>query len=212
MTTPTQPYEQPKWKSCAQWPKGTCDSINNYSEDTHFSESAAEAVVSLLYENGFGGDRKIFPVRAWSEEITPSTQGQPDEQGKPLTCPFCGGKPALVREGTRRFSCIVHCEDCGCRLESNEIGIYQAWNRREGILPASGEAQAWSKSLPNESGLWWWWNEDEDSMPLPVTIMYSGTSDSYFASEGQWGWTRFQNVEEMGGWWMKCIEPERPTL
>lgn len=69
----------------------------------------------------------------------------------------------------------------------------------------------WSKSLPAVQGLWWWWNEDEDSLPIPVSIMYSGTSDSYFASEGQWGWTRFQNVEDMGGFWMRCYEPLSPT-
>ncbi len=70
----------------------------------------------------------------------------------------------------------------------------------------------WTKDLPRVSGLYWWWNEDEDSLPIPVSIHYSGTSDSYFAPAGQWGWTRFQDVQEMGGRWMRLIEPERPAL
>ena len=45
-------------------------------------------------------------------------------------CPFCGGAAEVVREGTRCQSGIVQCEDCGCRLESNEIGAGGCWNRR----------------------------------------------------------------------------------
>lgn len=80
--------------------------------------------------------------------------------------------------------------------------------------PAPGSELAlgeWQRKLPDESGLWWWWNEDEDSLPLVVDIAYSGTSDSYFAMQGQHGWTRYQDVEEMGGWWRRLPEPERPT-
>jgi hypothetical protein len=69
---------------------------------------------------------------------------------------------------------------------------------------------AWQKELPSESGLWWWWNGDEDAAPIPVTIMYSGCGDNYFAPEGQYGWTRFQAVEEMGGWWKRLPEPLLP--
>jgi Lar family restriction alleviation protein len=46
-------------------------------------------------------------------------------------CPFCGSKDIEVeREGTNRQSCVVSCADCGCRLESNEIGSGQQWNER----------------------------------------------------------------------------------
>lgn len=69
----------------------------------------------------------------------------------------------------------------------------------------------WIKS-PNESGLWWWWNEDEDSLPVPVHIQHSATNNSYFASEQQYGWNRFLPVEEMRGQWMRLIEPEVPKL
>ena len=68
----------------------------------------------------------------------------------------------------------------------------------------------WQKKLPDESGLWWWWNEDEDSLPIVVDIAYSGTDGCYFAMQGQHGWTRFQRVSDMGGWWWRLPEPERP--
>lgn len=49
-------------------------------------------------------------------------------------CPFCATKSAYVeRVGTARASCICVCGECGCRLESNEIGSGAAWNRR--LLP-----------------------------------------------------------------------------
>lgn len=47
-------------------------------------------------------------------------------------CPFCGETEdiTVVREGTNRQSCQVRCENCGCSLESNEIGYGQMWNNR----------------------------------------------------------------------------------
>jgi hypothetical protein len=48
-----------------------------------------------------------------------------------LSCPFCGGKAELERIGTARQSCIIKCEDCGCRLETGEVfRCGSAWNRR----------------------------------------------------------------------------------
>ena len=54
--------------SYAEWPKGTMCCGNDITSDTHGSLEQAEGVVSLLYRNGFGGDRKIFPIMAWSEQ------------------------------------------------------------------------------------------------------------------------------------------------
>ncbi len=46
-------------------------------------------------------------------------------------CPFCGNEDVEVeREGNSRQSCIVICGWCGCRMESNENGAGDAWNRR----------------------------------------------------------------------------------
>ena len=38
-----------------------------------------------------------------------------------LPCPFCGGDAEVERIGTARVSMIVACQNCGCRLESNEV-------------------------------------------------------------------------------------------
>ena len=53
------------WKSCAIWPEGCCSAIGNYSDDTLGSKDRAKAICQLLHENGFGGDRKYFPVKTW---------------------------------------------------------------------------------------------------------------------------------------------------
>lgn len=59
-------------------------------------------------------------------------------ENKVKPCPFCGCiMVELVRPGTPRQSCIVACADCGCRLESNEIGALEAWNRRVGTMEDS---------------------------------------------------------------------------
>lgn len=47
-------------------------------------------------------------------------------------CPFCGGSAEFERLGNRGQSCIVVCENCGCRLETNEEGEHcdSQWNNR----------------------------------------------------------------------------------
>lgn len=76
---------------------------------------------------------------------------------------------------------------------------------------AAPSGLAWTRDLPTESGAYWWWNEDEDSAPIHIEIMYSGSDGSYFAPAGQYGWNCFQSVAEMGGWWMRLHEPETPN-
>lgn len=60
-----------KITSNAQWPKGTCDSRNNVSTDTHESREHAQAVCDRLEEKGFGGDGLIFPIKTWVNESDP---------------------------------------------------------------------------------------------------------------------------------------------
>lgn len=137
-------------------------------------------------------------------------------------------------EGENFGAEFIECSNpqCGCSTNllfpamcgvKNELR--DKWNRREHGQPGreiraeeSSSLQRagsvalceWQRKLPDESGLWWWWNEDEDSLPIVVDIAYSGCGDNYFAMQGQHGWTRFQNVEDMGGWWRRLHEPERP--
>jgi len=60
------------------------------------------------------------------------------EELKP--CPFCGGEADVVQFGSSRRSAIVECTDCGCTLESNEIGFGHFWNeRRDNVIKEKHE-------------------------------------------------------------------------
>jgi hypothetical protein len=49
-----------------------------------------------------------------------------------LPCPLCGGEAAFDQLGTGRQCSVVSCQECGCRVEANEVGCFNgcAWNRR----------------------------------------------------------------------------------
>lgn len=59
-----------KWKSNAQWPLDVYRGMDGsgISTDTHESLEGAQAVCDGLRRDGFGGERKHFPVRTW---VTP---------------------------------------------------------------------------------------------------------------------------------------------
>lgn len=59
---------------------------------------------------------------------------------------------------------------------------------------------------------YWWWNGDEDAAPVVVSILSSGhkPNQTFFASMGQLGWNRPQDVSEMGGHWSLIKQPEIP--
>lgn len=64
--------QQKKWKSNAEWPQlptARYGVIMRYTEDTHYTKEEAEAVCHRLREQGFGGDRAVFPLRAWVTEL-----------------------------------------------------------------------------------------------------------------------------------------------
>lgn len=56
-----------------------------------------------------------------------------------------------------------------------------------------------------------WWHDNGDQI-FPVNIMWCPTGGCFFAAVGQWGWTRSQQLEEMGGLWMPCREPKQSGL
>lgn len=62
-----QPFQ---WRSKAWWPH-TVDliSLDNSSEDTHDDPEFAAAICRRLRREGFGGDRKIFPIRVAVVEV-----------------------------------------------------------------------------------------------------------------------------------------------
>lgn len=53
------------WISNVQWPEGTLGFDNDVSTDKHRNESEARSVCDILEEEGFGGERKIFPIKTW---------------------------------------------------------------------------------------------------------------------------------------------------
>lgn len=68
---PLKPKDVPH-KSIAVWP----DTISvgnvegkNESSDTHDSKEAAEAVCRMLQREGFGGERKVFPLSTRVEPV-----------------------------------------------------------------------------------------------------------------------------------------------
>lgn len=59
-----------QYRSCAKWPINVSHEYpHNVSKDTHATEEQAEAVCSLLHRDGFGGERKIFPLTTWVEPV-----------------------------------------------------------------------------------------------------------------------------------------------
>lgn len=75
---PTQTSADLPFRSFAKWPKGTV--ANDTSYDDHGTREQAQAVCDLLKLEGFGGDGKVFPVRAYVLEVktapSPMTQGE----------------------------------------------------------------------------------------------------------------------------------------
>lgn len=65
----------------------------------------------------------------------------------------------------------------------------------------------WNKVYSHpQTDLWLWWNGETT---FPVNIMRDA-GGKMFASLGQWGWTRAQFLDEMGGLWSPFIVPEPP--
>ena len=58
-----------KYKSCSEWDSDIYAGMNrkNITTDTHHSRRAALAVCNSLENEGFGGDRILFPLRTWTE-------------------------------------------------------------------------------------------------------------------------------------------------
>lgn len=53
--------------SKARWPEGTIIGGPDVTSDTHETFEQAQAVCLLLKREGFGGERKVFPVATWVE-------------------------------------------------------------------------------------------------------------------------------------------------
>lgn len=137
-----------------------------------------------------------------------------------IECDAIGESACSEHSGKAKGATTTGAIVCTGQCSEIEIAVARAQNRmwvnEDGIgfilrvSQIENHGPEWTRELPNEQGLWWWWNED--GLPVPVSIMYSGTDGSFFASAGQWGWNRHQSVKDMGGLWTRLHEPETPSL
>ncbi len=60
-----------RYQSNALWPAGVCSSQwgDNISTDTHDTVEQSAAVCRMLRVEGFGGERKVFPLCVWTSEV-----------------------------------------------------------------------------------------------------------------------------------------------
>ena len=63
-----------KYQSNAQWPLDVYRGMDGtgISTDTHRTHAGAQAVCDGLRRDGFGGERKHFPIRVWVSEVSPN--------------------------------------------------------------------------------------------------------------------------------------------
>lgn len=87
------------------------DAYDVWANTQAFSPEEGEAFVNMVEARQALVDDKLKPLgtTTWYVKMI---------ELKP--CPFCGGEPVIERLGTRKVSCIIVCEDCGCLLETNE--------------------------------------------------------------------------------------------
>lgn len=70
--------------------------------------------------------------------------------------------------------------------------------------------RGWSKTPPTVQDWYWNWSGNEDDAPLPVSVLFSGSTNKCFVSCGQLGLTHAIDCDEYGGWWHPMIAPALP--
>lgn len=100
----------------------------------------------------------------------------------PSFCPFCGLEFLFKTTG----------DEIDREKLRTRTGV-QKWYRPEEVSWEIFDGQIW-------------WHDDGEQI-YPVNIAFSPTDNRFFATLGQWGWTRAQFLTDMGGRWMPCVEP-----
>jgi hypothetical protein len=54
----------------------------------------------------------------------------------------------------------------------------------------------------------WWYDDGELIYPVNLGWAHEDGKSTPFATQGQWGWGRSRTLQEMGGRWRPCMEPE----
>lgn len=133
-------------------------------------------------------------------------------------CPDCGGE-CVVKHITVmgfNFYATYHPNLPDGKLPSCPFSV-QATTKEQAIAlheHLSGVCR-WRKEFPDEQ-CYWWWVADDESGPLVVKFLWSGTTKNYFASMGQLGWKECRNREwfekhHPNSRWMKIEEPPHPN-
>jgi hypothetical protein len=68
-------------------------------------------------------------------------------------------------------------------------------------------ARTWPAGPPTEQGLYWHWTGDLDTRPIPLNVLWSGSTKKCFVAAGQYGITQAVDCEEYGGYWKPAISP-----
>lgn len=75
------------------------------------------------------------------------------------------------------------------------------------VTENSVRPKVWGKAAPTEQGWYWHWNGDPGCSPVPMSVLWSGTTKRCFVSAGQLGINRAIDCAEYGGYWMPMQEP-----
>lgn len=108
-------------------------------------------------------------------------------------------------EGSKPFPASEACYDASQRLVFDMEG-HDGFTKKQTVhvIP-----RQWTQTPPKEGGLYWLWLGDEDSAPIPVTVM--SNEWSAWVAPGQWGWNRAQDMDELANaWWKPCETPSLP--
>lgn len=103
----------------------------------------------------------------------------------------------------------------GCALERNGLeggpsGEIRAILEQPYVPKPEPEADAWTQIPPTTQGTYWHWSGDKDSAPLPMFVLWSGTSGKCFVSRGQLGIEHAIDCDQYGGWWKPLLHPAVP--
>jgi hypothetical protein len=96
----------------------------------------------------------------------------------------------------------------------------EQWQREHGskaadLSPAQGAAQVeveaardaeWVRE-PTEQADYWHWDGDEDHAPMIYHVLWSGSANKCFVSQGQYDIDEAIWCENFGGWWLKIEQP-----
>lgn len=106
-----------------------------------------------------------------------------------------------------RYRCNAHTQG-GNRISDGKP-IAEVMMEGAGQPDSNG---GWTQQVPTEQAAYWWWNGDNDSAPIHLNVLWSGTDRKCFVSMGQYGFTDAKNCDECGGWWKPLPVPEPPKV